>query len=225
MNIHGLKTHVLMLKKLFGKFSFNTFNKYEKKPQKKFLHQKTQIHRTINRIDFFKKFCEGKSVIHFGCTDYPVFNPLKNLHIELAPICKSISGFDIDLEGIETLRKYVDQPYFSEFIDLIDKKYDVCLVPETIEHVDNIRLFLNELDKVNAEVFIITGPNCFSKRYVNRNFEDEIYFNEFVHPDHNCWFSPYTLSNVIKKYTSLEVTSVNLVNQDTMIAVVAKKNC
>lgn len=27
-------------------------------------------------------------------------------------------------------------------------------------------------------------------------------FVEVVHPDHNCWYTPYTFRNTIAKYTS-----------------------
>ena len=94
-------------------------------------------------------------------------------------------------------------------------------MPETIEHVDNIADFLTNLDKVNASIFIITGPNCFANKYMTRNYEEDNIFNEFVHPDHNCWFSPYTLKNVIKKYTNLKISSTHLLNEDSMVAIVA----
>jgi hypothetical protein len=35
---------------------------------------------------------------------------------------------------------------------------------------------------------------------------------ETVHPDHNCWYTPYTLKNVINKYSKTrQVTSMHWV--------------
>ena len=212
-----------MLKRLFGELKTKLLNSPVKRYQNNFLRNEIPINRYNDRVDFFIGYCQGKDVIHFGCTDYPIFSPETNLHIKLSKFCKSISGFDIDIDGIEILRKFVNQAYYSKFEELQDKHYDVCLIPETIEHVDNIALFLDEISKIKASTFIITAPNCFSLRYINRNYEENFVFNEFVHPDHNCWFSPYTLTNVIKKYTSLVINSVCLLNQDTMVAVIATK--
>lgn len=177
-----------------------------------------------NRFEFFKQICDGKNVIHFGCNDWPIFKPDYNLHIFLSKVTKSIHGFDVDLEGIEHLRVFVNQPYFSNFNDLNGNKYDVCIVPETIEHVDNVRTFLEGIESVDAQVFYITAPNCFSKRHINRNHYQNDLFIEVVHPDHNYWFSPYTLKNVIEKYTSLKVDEVTLLEGDTMVCCRAIKS-
>ena len=40
---------------------------------------------TINkRLQFFENYCQGKKVLHFGCTDWPIFKPETNLHIQLS---------------------------------------------------------------------------------------------------------------------------------------------
>ena len=144
----------------------------------KFWTQKINVKQFYDRKDYFFPICQRQKVIHFGCTDYPVFKPHSNLHIQLSTITKELHGFDIDLNGIEELKRYVNQPFFSSYDELKNKHYDICLVPETIEHVDNIREFLENLRHVNAEVFIITGPNCFCQENIKRNsFKDGV-FNE-----------------------------------------------
>lgn len=203
----------------------NLFKKY-KKPKylefDKYWRQKVDTKTENDRIEFFKTYCLDKRVLHFGCTDWPIFNPKNNLHIKLAQCAKTLDGFDIDLEGIENLRKYVDQNYFSDFSQVAGFEYDVCLVPETIEHVANVEQFLNQLSSINAKIFIITAPNCFSREHMERNFYGENHFIEVVHPDHNCWYSPYTLKNQIEKYASLKVEEVVLLDRDTMVCCIAK---
>ncbi len=185
--------------------------------------QNIKTNKVLDRVVFFEQICEDKKVLHLGCNDWPIFDPAYNLHIKLAKKAKSIHGFDVDLEGIEYLKKYVNQPFFSNFDQLKENQYDICLVPETIEHVDNVRTFLEGLSTVNAGVFYITAPNCFSKKHIERNFQSETEFIEIVHPDHNCWYSPFTLKNQIEKYSSLEVVNVYLTNEDTMICCQAIK--
>ena len=186
--------------------------------------QRVKIQTVPNRIDYFKKICQNKKVLHFGCTDWPIFDPKKNLHIELSKCTNLLHGFDIDVEGIKNLKNYVDQDYYSDFTKIPEINYDVCLIPETIEHVDNVELFLKNVSSINADTFIITAPNCFSKQHISRNFYGKDEFIELVHPDHNCWYSPYTLKNHIEKYSNLKVTEVILLNKDTMVCCIAKKN-
>ncbi len=185
--------------------------------------QKVNTSIVEDRITFFETLVTGKSVLHFGCNDWPIFNPSYNLHIKLSKHAKSIHGFDVDLEGINHLKQYVDQPYFSEFKELEGHSYDICLVPETIEHVDDVRTFLEGLSTVDAKVFYITAPNCFAKKHIERNFYGKNQFIEVVHPDHNCWYSPFTLKNQIEKYSSLQVDQVFLLDGDTMVCCQAIK--
>jgi 2-polyprenyl-3-methyl-5-hydroxy-6-metoxy-1,4-benzoquinol methylase len=203
------------------------FFKKERKPKylkfDNYWVQKIETSAIQNRVSYFEELYLNKTVIHFGCTDWPIFDSNNNLHIKLSKHAKVLHGFDIDKEGIENLKKFVNQEYFSAFSEIPDIEYDICLVPETIEHVDNVRLFLEELSKVRANTFIITAPNCFSKEHLSRNFYADDYFVEVVHPDHNCWYSPYTLKNQIEKYSSLNVECVKLLEEDKMICCVAKK--
>lgn len=185
--------------------------------------QKIPFNRVKSREQYFIEHCENKDVIHFGCTDWPIFNPNNNLHIKLAEHTKTLDGFDIDVDGIVNLKKYVDQDYFSNFEEMSKKEYDICLVPETIEHVDNVKDFLVNISKINASKFLITGPNCFSKGRLKRNYMGKDYFIELVHPDHNCWYSPYTLKNQIEKYSGLKVVNVVLLENDRMICCEAIK--
>lgn len=185
--------------------------------------QRVKTSTVQNRISYFEELCYNKKVIHFGCTDWPIFDPNNNLHIKLSKCAKVLHGFDIDKEGIENLKKYVDQDFFSDFSEISDYEYDVCLVPETIEHVDNVKMFLESLSTIKAKIFIITAPNCFSKEHLSRNFYGDDYFIEVVHPDHNCWYSPYTLKNQIEKYSSLKVDNIKLLEEDKMICCEARK--
>ena len=196
---------------------------FRNKPEKKQVEfdsywvQKIAVTRIEDRNIYFENYCKNKKVLHFGCTDWPIFNPENNLHIRLSKNTKLLHGFDIDKEGIENLKKYVNQEFFSDFSEIKDEEYDVCLVPETIEHVDNVKIFLNSLSNVNAKIFLITAPNCFANDHMIRNINRSNEFVEIVHPDHNCWYSPYTLKNQIEKYSKLKVDKVVLMENEKMI--------
>lgn len=211
-----------MIKKIYKKLFIKELPLYKKIDQ--FWVQTIAKKSIDNRFEFFKEICANRNVIHFGCNDWPIFKPDYNLHIYLSKVAQSIHGFDIDIEGLDQLKKYVNQPYFSNFSEIKENQYDVCIVPETIEHVDNVKDFLIGIESVNAQVFFISAPNCFSKRHVNRNHYEDKKFIEIVHPDHNYWFSPFTLKNVIEKYTSLKVEEVFLLEGDTMVCCKAIKS-
>jgi hypothetical protein len=187
--------------------------------------QETPIKGRLIRADFFKDLVKGKRVLHLGCTDWPVFNPDNNLHIYLAGFAASIDGMDIDKEGIEVLKNYVPQHYFSSLDDdaMLQTHYDICLIPETIEHVDNPALFMKAISAINADCFYITAPNAFAEKHMKRNMWVNETFVEVVHPDHNSWFSPFTLRNLIEKYSTLKVSEVYLLDDDSMICCKAEK--
>lgn len=179
--------------------------------------QKVPLSKINHRLPYFREICKDKKVIHFGCTDWPVFDASVNLHIELEKYASVIHGFDIDKEGIANLKQYVDQEYFSDFKEIKDTDYDICLVPETIEHVDNVRTFLEGLSTIKAKKFLITAPNCFAPVHMERNLNTDNMFYELVHQDHNCWYSPFTLKNQIEKYSKFKVTKVYLIEEERMI--------
>ena len=89
----------------------------------------------------------------------------------------------------------------SLYYEAPDKKYDFLLIPETIEHVNNVELFLESTLK-NADThteFLITAPNAFVMSQFDANNDVGDFYIETIHPDHNCWFSVYTLPNFIEK--------------------------
>jgi 2-polyprenyl-3-methyl-5-hydroxy-6-metoxy-1,4-benzoquinol methylase len=197
--------------------------KYKAKKQKEFFIQKILFFDIFSRMNLYEYYCKGKKVLHVGCTDYPIFDPKNNLHITLSKLASEIHGSDLDIEGLKALKQYVDQPYFSSLADVTDS-YDICLIPEVIEHVDNISLFLKDIEKINAKLFIIAAPNAFGRHYRSVNyFKTGKLSVEIEHPDHNCYFSPYTLKNVIQKYSCLKVQNVFLTSNQKSVTCICKK--
>jgi 2-polyprenyl-3-methyl-5-hydroxy-6-metoxy-1,4-benzoquinol methylase len=197
--------------------------KNKAKKHNSFFVRKIVFFDILDRMNLFEYYCKGKKVLHIGCVDCPIFNPINNLHIDLSKLAAEIHGSDLDVEGLKILKQYVDQPYFSSLTDII-ASYDVCLVPEVIEHVDNISLFLKAIDKIDAKLFIISAPNAFGKFYRNLNFFQSGKISiEIEHPDHNCYFSPYTLKNAIQKYSCLKVQNIFLTYKQKSVTCVCKK--
>ncbi len=165
---------------------------------KDFFTQKIKIENVEeSRFLFFKNLCKDKKVLHVGCADSMFFNPDQNLHISLNETCKELHGLDNSLKDINELRKYLNGKYFDKIEDC-DDNYDIIIVPEVIEHVDNLRLFLDKIFSFNFKEIVITAPNIF--HYFQEMKEENGHFIEVIHPDHKYWFSPYTMYNITKQY-------------------------
>jgi hypothetical protein len=163
--------------------------------------------QNISRLDFLTPLVADLKVLHVGFVDYPITKPKKNLHLRIAPVCKRIDGIDPNAtDEIKSILSVPNGNIYDSWND-VPNDYDVIIVPEVIEHVDNVALFLQQLDQVKGKL-IITAP-CAYKLSGNFREESGLYI-ETVHPDHNCWYSPYTLKNVINKYSKTrQVTSMH----------------
>lgn len=199
-----------------------------------FFIQKIEIKQRGDRIPWFYELCNDKRVLHIGCVDSPIFNPNNNLHLQLSKITKEIVGLDIDQAGINELKKYFNGKYYSEIDQIINnnEKFDLILMPETIEHLDNPGNFIKKLMDINFDKILITAPNCFmtepmkiwnnSEYYKNG---EKTYFKELIHPDHNFWFSPWTLKNIVEKncLNRLEFIETGTICDTFMVYIFAEK--
>lgn len=147
----------------------------------------------------------NKSILHIGCVDSLYYNKDHNLHIKLSKICKSLHGFDIDKKGIDILNTDCPSTYFTNISDIYTHSYDVVLIPEVLEHVDNVGEFIQSMAKINTKQYFITAPDI--SLYNTHIKNDGNYIHEMVHSDHKCWYSPYTLHNVCKPLISKITTS------------------
>jgi mannosyltransferase OCH1-like enzyme len=187
--------------------------------------QRSHVSRELigrSRIDVFKSLCENRRVLHVGCADWPITDPNTSLHIALEPFCKELDGFDIHVEALAALAPYTKGELFSRFED-VGKSYDLILVPEVLEHVPNVANFLEQLNVLESPHVVLTVPDafqCHSRHfeYISTNEE----FVEVVHPDHNCWYTPYTLSSTIKKYTTWNIEGIWFFNNISLLTVLTK---
>ncbi|MEZ4287921.1 MAG: methyltransferase domain-containing protein [Polyangiales bacterium] len=125
---------------------------------------------------------------------------LHALLVEQSALCV---GVDINKEGVAAAKQALpDAPIFE--LDVLEsplpsafsnQQWDVIVLGEVLEHVDNPVNFLRTLRErfaTQANTLIVTVPNAFSIR----NFLGARRGEEFINTDHRFWFSPYTLSKV-----------------------------
>jgi hypothetical protein len=184
---------------------------------KSFYVQRLDVDKTFlnsKRIEFFKKFIENKKVLHVGFVDWPVTNLKNNLHLAISSLCLRLDGIDPNYNKDLNLDVTNGTIYVS-WNDVPDD-YDVILVPEVIEHVGNIESFLKLISSRNGTL-IITAPDAVLLQHHFQSTDRE--FLEAVHPDHNYWFTPYTLKNAIDKYSEKKVVSLHWIQNQSIAAV------
>lgn len=174
------------------------------------------------REEIFGKLLAGKKVLHVGYADWPVTDASASLHVQLDKVCAKLDGIDPHDEADAVLKPLVRGKFFRSW-DEIKGKYDVLLVPEVMEHVDNVRDFLEELDRAPAKRVIITVPDAVQCRQGHFDFDKEHKaVVEVIHPDHNYWFSPYTLANLVRKYTDWTIKGLWPINNISIMVIADK---
>lgn len=178
----------------------------------------------FHRFTFFDRVCAGKSVLHIGHVGARV-NKKLNMHLRLDKLCSNLVGCDPAYKMFEPdLHLLKHKKMYGKITDIEEDEFDLVIVPEVMEHVDNVALFLEELQTIEAKEFYISVPNAFASRQRNNGSYNSVtgMWTETVHPDHNCWYSPYTLQNTIQKYSSFKVKSIGRLYWSSIYAVLEK---
>lgn len=153
--------------------------------------------------------CKGKRVLHLGCVDSGLleerFSRNELMHQRLASVASELWGIDIDEDGIAfLLRQGFQNVVVADVCQLAaveaikGRRFDVILASEILEHLQNPGMFLGSIHGLmsgrTAEL-IVTVPNAFRIA----NLVSLLRGWEYVHPDHNYWFSYHTITNLLMK--------------------------
>jgi hypothetical protein len=165
------------------------------------------LHR-ISRVNKILKEVKGKNVIHVGCVDHiPLIDSkIRNnewVHKLITDHTTKCIGIDTNAEGIEYIQsKYnyknvVCADLLTDTIsELNDISWDLMVLGEILEHVDNPVSFLQQIRERYSSVvrqIIITVPNAFS-HIQQKKLANNI---EMINSDHRYYFSPYTLAKIL----------------------------
>ncbi len=165
----------------------------------------------VQRVEFIKRACAGKMVLHLGCTNWPytqdAIDKKMLLHFELAGSASSLYGFDFDQEGLDVLAAAGTTGLYRadlENLDAveIDEKFEVIVAGEMIEHLNNPGLFLRGIQRfMNADTqLVITTINAYSAlRFAIYGLRGKGGLNEPVHPDHVAYYSYKTLKLLVER--------------------------
>jgi hypothetical protein len=163
------------------------------------------------------RLCQGKTILHLGFVDDGFFDDqLKRrnwLHAQISQVAGRLVGLDICEEGVRRARELGYADCFAGDVEELSHQrfprlsYDIILAADILEHLANPGLFLSELAMVADEntTVVFTTPNALSIK--------TLFFplarTEAVHPDHNFYYSPTTLTTLLRKY-GFRVTDIGL---------------
>jgi len=156
----------------------------------------------VDKLEWVLSRTKDRSVLHLGPTDSPATQ--KNaearrlLHQKLQGHCRELVGLDLDADCIEILRSDFGISDIlhgnAEQLGSIfpDRKFDVVIAGDILEHVSNFGLVLEGVRKVLAPGgrLLITTPNALA---IKRVLGALILRQERNNPDHLYFFSPMNL--------------------------------
>lgn len=159
-----------------------------------------------DRSGWVERLCAevGGEVAHLGCADSPYTRELlaadELLHARLVRAA-SVTGFDVDAEGLGVLREALPEERFvdvdvSEAIPEEERgRYELVLAGEVLEHVPDAESFLHGCGELLAPGgrLCVTVPNACCLKIGLRALAGR----ESVHPDHRVYYSPRTLTRTL----------------------------
>lgn len=161
------------------------------------------------RIEHILNFVRDKNVIHFGFADHLELIQKKIdkntwLHKILVENTKICVGIDINWKSVEFVRNELGYPnvYCLDInndslpSEIFEHRYDVLILGEILEHVNNPVEFLSKIHEYFgdfADFILITVPNAFDITNLRCILEQK----EFINSDHRYWFTAYTLGKVL----------------------------
>ena len=175
----------------------------------KYSYKKLKSHQ--NRDELIIQKCTNKEVLHLGATDAPYTKEKlkKNLllHTYIEKVSSNVIGLDIDKPSIDFLSeqgitniRYFDMNNLAK----LDFKVDVIIFGEIIEHLENLKIALENMKTVmhTDTELIITTPNLF---YLHNTLQIFLKNHELVHHDHKVGFT-YGIINQLLNANGLEIS-------------------
>lgn len=160
--------------------------------------------------DWILSQVKGRSILHLGCAgDYLQYGPDACLHYQISKVAGKLYGIEIDTIALETVKRWVPADengkvkYFHANVEdlrfLEGEKFQVILAASIIEHLSNPGEMLKSfqsLSEPDGKIVIVT-PHVFGfLQFLRVAF----YRKEAVNPQHTCWFSISTLTELCSRY-------------------------
>jgi 2-polyprenyl-3-methyl-5-hydroxy-6-metoxy-1,4-benzoquinol methylase len=166
---------------------------------------KDQIFSSIKKAGKSQKrikipeLCTQRSVLDVGCigqdNDY---NSPDWMHNLIRNVTGKLDGVDINQEGIAFLKEKGYNVYSVDELKATNNKYEVIVMSDVIEHVNDPVDFLKFYSFFLSEngILVITTPNA----HGIRNFTSILIRNNYsVNSEHTVWLCPKTMLEIIER--------------------------
>jgi len=158
-----------------------------------------------DRIQFITELVKGKDVIDVGGIKHTI-NSEKNefwLHKKLVESANSVLGIDILEEDVQRARKLGYNFIYGNAEQLdsyVNRKFDVCVAGELIEHLANPGLFLRSARNLLKDngILVITTPNVFTLGNILRILKYILRIESRVNKEHKAWYCFSTLRQLLE---------------------------
>lgn len=172
---------------------------------KSFYIKKIKQSHIVNKVDKILEICQDKDVLDVGCIGQDFhYSNIEWLHNKIKNISKKLVGVDINKESIYELKKKQYIIYHKNELKDLRMKFDVIVISDVIEHVENPVQLLNHYSHFLKKMgkMIVTTPNPFSLRQTfNILLGNDISVNE----EHTMWIDPRTFLEILNRtHLSLE---------------------
>lgn len=164
-----------------------------------------------DRVARIVELCRGRRVLHLGCGDAPLteakISSGKLLHAKLCEVAAQCFGVDSSATAIEILRSNgFDEVMAGRIEDvgcsrqICDRRFDIILAAEILEHVSNAGNFLISMATLLRENagarLIVTIPNAYC---AYRFLYMALTGRERGNPDHVAHYSPKALASLLAR--------------------------
>ncbi len=162
----------------------------------------------MNRIQKTADLVKNKDVIDIGSIGHNI-ERAKNpnwLHRHLVDSANYVLGVDILMDDINKANElgynfiYGDAENLEEYVD---RKFDVCVAGELIEHLSNPGLFLDSVKKILKDdgIIILSTPNVLALGNVLRILKPFFRLQpKKINEEHKAWYYFETLTQLLEAH-------------------------
>lgn len=168
--------------------------------------------KRIHKDSFILSCCKDKRVLDVGCIGQDRdFTAPNWLHNKIRSVTQHVHGVDILIPLIQKLRTQGYFIYSIEELQAMNERYDIIILSDVIEHVNNPVEFLAFYSTFLSEngTMIVSTPNANrANDFINILFNN----NYSTNPEHTFWFCPKTFAEVTER-AKLSLTGFHWAHQ------------
>lgn len=161
--------------------------------------------KRIEKDAFLLEQCSGKFVLDVGIVGQDRdFDSPTWLHNKIKGVAVSLHGVDILEEPIQKLKQSGYAVFTVDELKNMSNKYDVILMSDVIEHVNDpvgFLTFYSNYLRPSGKMLVSTPNSNRANNFVHILFNN----NYSVNPEHTFWFCPRTMAEVVSR-TSLQIS-------------------